>query len=67
MGKIIKTTKDAIMKRVEAKETRFFVGRFFYEVELSDCYIVKIRRREQMVGRTPTSDWEVVLKDEKWL
>ena len=67
MSKVTKATKDAVVKRIEAKETRFFIGRFYYEVDLSGDYIIKIRRREQMVGCAPTSNWEVVLRDNKWL
>lgn len=49
-------TKTAIQKRINIGETRFFLGRYYYECDINGI----IRRREQRRGYLPTSDWEFV-------
>lgn len=49
-----KQTINAIMKRIQAGESRFFIGRYLYEASINGI----IRRREQCCGQLPTSDWE---------
>lgn len=49
-----KTTKTAIQKRLNQGETRFYIGAYYYECNVDGM----IRRREQVAGRTATSDWE---------
>lgn len=49
-----KNTVDAVKNRIRNGETRFFIGRYYYEADINGI----IRRREQEIGRTPTSDWE---------
>lgn len=52
-----KSTAKAIETRIMNGENRFYIGKFFYEVDTTSG---KIRRREQEAGRTPTSDWKIV-------
>ena len=52
-----KTTAKAIETRIMNGENRFYIGKFYYEVDRASGYI---RRREQEAGRTPASDWETV-------
>ena len=52
----MKNTLNAIQRRLDNGETRFFLGRYYYEADINGI----IRRREQEAGRTPTSDWERV-------
>lgn len=47
-------TITAIQKRLDNGETRFFIGAYYYEANINGM----IRRREQIPGKTPTSDWE---------
>lgn len=49
-----KQTMTAIQKRLNNGETRFFVGRYYYECNVDGM----IRRREQRPGYCPRSDWE---------
>lgn len=49
-----KNTIEAIKKHIRKGESRFFVGKYYYEVGTNGI----IRRRELEIGRTPTSDWE---------
>lgn len=49
-------TIKAINKRIHNGETRFFIGGYYYELDVNGI----LRRREQVTGRTPTSDWELV-------
>ena len=49
-----KNTMNAIQKRINSGETRFFLGAYYYECDLNGI----IRRKEQQPGRLPTSDWE---------
>lgn len=51
-----KATMDAIQRRIENGETRFYIGKYFYECNGSGM----IRRREQEAEYLPTSDWELV-------
>lgn len=51
-----KNTINAIQKRLDKGETRFFIGSYYYDADINGI----IRRREQVAGRTPTSDWERV-------
>ena len=51
-----KNTINAIQKRLDNGETRFYIGAYFYEANINGI----IRRREQVAGYTPTSDWERV-------
>lgn len=51
-----KNTITAIEKHIANGETRFYIGAYYYEVNVNGM----IRRREQCKGRTPTSDWELV-------
>lgn len=71
MKTLTENTKTAIMNRINAGENRFFVGQYYYEVDVSgygeNTNIHRIRRREQVAGRTPTSDWAVVLQDNEWV
>lgn len=52
-----KTTAKAIENRITNGENRFYIGKYYYEVDRASG---KIRRREQEAGRLPTSDWEIV-------
>lgn len=49
-------TIKAINKRIQTGETRFFIGAYYYELNANGIF----RRREQRVGYTPTSDWELI-------
>lgn len=51
-----KNTMNAISKRIQSGEERFFLGAYWYEAGTNGI----IRRREQQPGCTPTSDWERV-------
>ena len=51
-----RNTMNAIQKRLNNGETRFYIGAYYYECTMSGF----IRRREQKAGYTPTSDWERV-------
>ena len=50
-----KNTMNAIQKKISSGETRFHIGKYYYE-----CDVNGIRRREQTAGCLPTSDWEKV-------
>ena len=56
--KMKKNTIKAIEKRINHGEDQFFIGAYFYQVNINGM----IRRREQEAGRTPVSDWEVVAR-----
>ena len=56
--KMKKNTIKAIEKRINHDEYQFFIGAYFYQVNINGM----IRRREQEAGRTPASDWEVVAR-----
>jgi hypothetical protein len=45
-----------IRTRLSKGETRFYIGKYYYEVMPNG----NLRRREQKAGYLPTSDWEVV-------
>ena len=49
-------TSKAILRRAEYGEDRFFLGKYFYKIDIDGV----VRRREQKTGRTPTTDWETV-------
>lgn len=51
-----KNTMNAIQKKISSGETRFHIGKFWYECDINGI----IRRREQTSWRLPTSDWEKV-------
>nr|DAI30335.1 MAG TPA: Fibronectin-binding repeat [Caudoviricetes sp.] len=51
-----KNTIKAIEKRIANGENWFYIGAYFYQVNIDGT----IRRREQKAGYTPTSDWELV-------
>lgn len=51
-----KNTITAILKHLNNGEHNFFIGGYYYEADING----RIRRREQVAGRTPTSDWELV-------
>ena len=51
-----KNTKKAIKKRLSSGETRFYIGKYYYEANVNGM----IRRREQKPGYLPTSNWELV-------
>lgn len=53
-----KNTMNAIQKRINNGETRFYMGTYYYECNENGI----IRRREQQPDRTPTSGWEQVSK-----
>lgn len=50
-------TKNAINRRLANGEHMFYIGKYFYNY---DNISGRLRRREQIPGYTPTSDWEVV-------
>ena len=47
-------TKNAINRRLANGETMFYIGKYFYEYSVNGIF----RRREQVPGYAPTSDWE---------
>lgn len=49
-----KQTIAAIQTRLDNGETRFFIGRYYYECNVNGM----IRRREQRAGYAPITDWE---------
>lgn len=49
-----KNTMNAIQKKISSGETRFHIGKYYYECDVNGI----IRRREQTAGCLPTSDWE---------
>ena len=51
-----KNTEKAIKKRLCSGETRFYIGKYYYEANVNGM----IRRREQKPGYLPLSAWEVV-------
>lgn len=51
-----KNTEKAIKKRLSSGETRFYIGKYYYEANINGM----IRRREQKPGYMPTSNWELV-------
>lgn len=51
-----KSTINAIQKRINNGEDRFYIGKYYYQCDINGM----IRRREQEPGYTPTSDWELV-------
>lgn len=51
-----KNTMNAIQKKISNGETRFHIGKHYYECDINGI----IRRREQDAGYLPTSDWEKV-------
>lgn len=51
-----KTTMNSIQNRINNGETSFYMGKYYYECNINGM----IRRREQTIGRLPTSDWECV-------
>ena len=51
-----KNTEKAIKKRLSSGETRFYIGKYYYEANINGM----IRRREQKPGYLPTSNWELV-------
>lgn len=51
-----KNTEKAIKKRLGSGQTRFYIGKYYYEANVNGM----IRRREQKPGYMPTSAWEVV-------
>ena len=53
-----KNTKKAIKKRLSSGQTRFYIGKYFYEANVNGM----IRRREQKPGYMPISDWQFVCK-----
>ena len=53
-----KNTKKAIKKRLSSGETRFYIGKYYYEANVNGM----IRRREQKPGYMPISDWQFVCK-----
>ena len=55
MKKISANTSKAIEARMSKGENRFYIGAYYYSVDLS-----MIRRIEQNPGYTPTSEWQVV-------
>ena len=53
-----KNTEKAIKKRLSSGETRFYIGKYYYEANINGM----IRRREQSPGYLPLSNWELVCK-----
>ena len=53
-----KNTEKAIKKRLNKGQTRFYIGKYYYEANVNGM----IRRREQKPGYLPTSDWQLVCK-----
>ena len=51
-----KATMNAIQNRINNGETSFYMGKYYSECDINGI----IRRREQTIGRLPTSDWECV-------
>ena len=51
-----KNTMNTIQKKISSGETRFHIGKYYYECDVNGI----IRRREQTAGCLPTSDWEKV-------
>lgn len=51
-----KNMMNAIQKKINSGETRFHIGKHYYECDVNGI----IRRREQTVGCLPASDWEKV-------
>ena len=56
--KMNKNTEKAIKKRLSSGETRFYIGKYYYEANVNGM----IRRREQKPGYMPISDWQFVCK-----
>ena len=57
--KIKKSTLTAIAHRIQNGEHRFYLGDYFYELNILNNVV---RRRKQKQGYLPTSDWESVAK-----
>ena len=53
-----KNTEKAIKKRLGSGQTRFYIGKYYYDASINGM----IRRREQKPGYMPTSDWQLVCK-----
>ena len=53
-----KNTEKAIKKRLSSGQTRFYIGKYYYEANINGM----IRRREQSPGYLPLSNWELVCK-----
>lgn len=53
-----KNTEKAIKKRLNSGQTRFYIGRYYYEANVNGM----IRRREQKPGYMPISDWQFVCR-----